>query len=175
MTSGKQRKRRRRQERLRVEKSTKGPRRPYTPPRPSRPARERFRQLLLELGSGLAQADAEGQRLLKTDYSALRRLMESSASSESRLICQASDGSLVSELELSARHPGYERIILPPREGTGDSEEPSEAPGEPGALLDPIIEYPIEGARGWRLALVPPSRIHLIPLPERTEEDDDAC
>lgn len=175
MTSGKQRKRRRRQERLSVEKSTKAPRRPYAPPRPYGPARERFRQLLLHIGSGLAQADAEGQRLLKTDYSALLGLMESSASSESRLMCQASDGSLVSEMELRARHPGYERIILPPMEGTGDSGEPSEELSEPGAPLEPIIEYPIEGARGWRLALVPSSRVHLIPLPERPEEDDDAC
>ena len=85
---------------------------------------------------------------------------------------QEPDGRLTPLPELKARFPGYHDIILPPKD---PSQVVSETEAEP--LTEehpPIVEFPVDGHPGWRIAMVHSSRINFVEMPEPTEEDDDA-
>lgn len=170
MTPHKQRKQRDRKERLRVHKHTAPPRRPFQkdPRRLSRG--EAARRFTSDLEDAIARAEEQWKKEQRF-FDAIKEMREvCRPSSGEPMLLQEPDGRLTPFLELKARFPGYHNIILPPKD---PAEVEAQTETEP--VTDthpPIVEFPIDGHPGWRIAMVPASRLNLVPPSESHDEDE---
>lgn len=173
MTPYKRKKRNERKERLRVQKHTDLPRRPFKPSRPGASRRDRIDQILANLERDMMRAEEQMKREARW-ADALNQMRDFYQHVEAGrpVLCQEPDGRLTPLAELKARYPGYIDIALPPHD-----------PSDPGPQVEteeitetnpPILQFAIDSAPGWRVALVPPSRIQFTKRPESSGEEIDA-
>lgn len=176
MTPQKQRKQRDRKERLRVHKHTAPPRRPFQtdPRRLSR--REALRRFNCGVEDALLHAEAlwkKEQRLFDTIKQMQEVFCRKPEDPRPPVLCLEPDGRLTPMAELKARYPGYIDIALPPIDPADTRGIRPEDLEEVTAENPPIVEFPIDGAPGWRLALVPPSRFRCSASPVQPDAEED--
>ncbi|MFO0576115.1 MAG: hypothetical protein U1A78_19100 [Polyangia bacterium] len=172
MTSQKQKKRNERKERLRIQKHTAPPRRPYKPHRPGASYRDSIDHILANLERDVLLAE-ERMKREERFFDAIREMQAVCRRPNGEpMLLQEPDGRLTPLPELKARFPGYHDIILPPR--NPDEVEPETETKPITEDCPPIVEFPVDGHPGWRIAMVPPSRINFVEPAEPIEEDEDA-
>lgn len=120
----------------------------------------------------LSEEQMQREARLADTLKQMRDLFYRPAGEGRPVLCQAPDGRLTPLSELKARYPGYIDIALPPHDPADSG--PQVETEEIADTKPPIVQFAVDGAPGWRVALVPPSRIQLIKPPESSGEEIDA-